>query len=112
MPRLRSLIPIPECPENPTPEQLAEHFRQIDECVLAGMEADRNEPTYAGYLRTATWAGVRYGALERAEWRCQLCNSKGPLHVHHRTYENVRNEKPADLTVLCAPCHAKFHDKD
>lgn len=55
-----------------------------------------------------TWAQRKQAALERAEFRCQVCNSPDKVQVHHRTYERRGNERPADLTVLCAFCHIRF----
>lgn len=66
---------------------------------------------YRKYLESEDWKEKREEAKERAEYRCQLCNSGPPLHVHHRTYERAGNEKPGDLTVLCAGCHHRFHHK-
>lgn len=64
---------------------------------------------YAEYLQSAAWAAKRVEALERAAYRCQLCNSDRRLAVHHRTYERLGDELPADLTVLCNGCHERFH---
>lgn len=61
------------------------------------------------YLRSPHWATTRKVALERAERRCQVCNAKDNLDVHHRTYERLGEERPADLTVLCRRCHDLFH---
>jgi hypothetical protein len=67
---------------------------------------------YAEYLKSHHWQSVRRDALARAKERCQLCNSrKKPLHTHHNSYERRGYEEPGDLIVLCASCHAKFHDK-
>ena len=66
---------------------------------------------YRKYLETEEWKERRDEAVERAEGRCQLCNAGPPLHAHHRTYERAGNEKPMDLTVLCAGCHYRFHHK-
>ena len=67
---------------------------------------------YADYLRTPHWQSMRTGALNRAGHRCQVCNASKNLHVHHRTYERCPgNERAGDLTVLCADCHALYHDK-
>lgn len=65
---------------------------------------------YEAYLRTPHWRQVRAAALERFENQCALCCSGRELEVHHRTYENLGCERPADVTVLCATCHARFHD--
>jgi hypothetical protein len=64
---------------------------------------------YSAYLRTEHWQKLRQAALERASFRCQLCNGTVNLRAHHRTYETLGNESPDDLTVVCNSCHSKFH---
>lgn len=66
---------------------------------------------YAEYLASPEWGRTRVNALDRAGNRCQLCNAKKALQVHHRTYERVGMEADSDLTVLCRACHSKFHGK-
>lgn len=66
---------------------------------------------YEDYLQTPEWQDRRASALARAGERCQVCNADRELQVHHRTYERRGNEDPGDLTVLCRPCHARFHDR-
>lgn len=61
------------------------------------------------YLQSDHWKAIRVEALERAEYRCQVCNNPHGLDVHHRTYERVGKERLADLTVLCRKCHDLFH---
>ena len=65
---------------------------------------------YGDYLLTEHWQEVRRQALKRSEYRCALCNDAVPLHVHHRTYENLGDEKETDLIALCAKCHETFHE--
>lgn len=67
---------------------------------------------YPVYLKTKYWETRSIQAKERAGWRCSLCNKEGELHTHHRTYERLGYEDDEDLIVLCAACHAKYHDKD
>lgn len=67
---------------------------------------------YREYLWSPEWQAKKRDALERAGWRCQLCNSPEDLDVHHRTYERIFNEPPQDLTVLCRLCHNRFHGND
>jgi len=75
--------------------------------------AELRAMTYSDYLQTPEWRQRRTVAVDWARGACQLCNSgKKPLHVHHRTYDRLGAELPADLVVLCADCHAKFHGKD
>jgi hypothetical protein len=68
--------------------------------------------SYHEYLASPEWRSRREWALERADHRCQLCNStRTPLHVHHRTYERLGAEFPSDVIVLCEACHGTFHDE-
>lgn len=70
----------------------------------------RSWKNYSEYLRTDHWQSQRKAALKRAEFRCQVCNSGDKqLDVHHRTYERLGVEIPADLIVLCNDCHTLFH---
>lgn len=64
---------------------------------------------YYDYLRTPEWAALRETALHSARYRCQTCNSPDDLHVHHRTYERLGNERPDDVVVLCRTCHNAVH---
>lgn len=66
---------------------------------------------YDQYLQTSHWKTLRLKKLEEVGRRCQLCNSEDRLDVHHRSYEHRGEEPLNDLTVLCRPCHAKFHGK-
>ncbi len=71
--------------------------------------AELKRMPYEEYLNTLEWGEKRAKALDRAEYRCQVCNSPDGLQVHHRTYENKGEEKPEDLTVLCEKCHSIYH---
>jgi hypothetical protein len=64
---------------------------------------------YNEYLQTPEWQEKRAEARARAGGRCQVCNSLGPLDVHHRTYERRGAERESDLIVLCRNCHELFH---
>lgn len=70
--------------------------------------------SYQDYLASDHWQETRARALDRAMWRCQVCNtprSQSILDVHHRTYERLGAELPEDLAVLCRECHSLFHEK-
>lgn len=66
---------------------------------------------YREYLASEAWQIRRKWKLEQADHRCQVCNSDEQLHVHHRTYDRLGNERENDLTVLCRDCHALFHHR-
>jgi hypothetical protein len=66
----------------------------------------------ADILDSPQWKARRKVELDRAGHRCQACNASGDdivLDVHHRTYDRVGNEGPADLIVLCRKCHGAIH---
>lgn len=64
---------------------------------------------YREYLKSRHWRDTRLRALDKANFRCQVCNTDEKLEVHHRTYEDLGNEQLEDLTVLCQFCHTSFH---
>lgn len=66
---------------------------------------------YHDYLRSPEWQIRRQWMLALAHNACQFCNATDRLQVHHRTYERLGEELPADLTVLCDDCHARHHQK-
>jgi hypothetical protein len=66
---------------------------------------------YQEYLQSDAWKIRREWKLQRAGHRCQVCNGREDLHVHHRTYDNIGREHEEDLTVLCKDCHALYHGK-
>jgi 5-methylcytosine-specific restriction endonuclease McrA len=65
--------------------------------------------TYQAYLQSPAWKLARRLLIERAQHRCQRCHARGPLNVHHLTYERLGHEEPGDLQVLCRPCHMAVH---
>lgn len=71
---------------------------------------EKKEPTaYEKYIASPEWKAKAKEARERNR-KCSLCNRSGlELHVHHRTYVRLGNEKKSDLVVLCSDCHKMFH---
>lgn len=69
---------------------------------------------YPAYLRTKHWKDFRRKILgldrRKRKKSCSNCRSKYRLQVHHITYENVGNEKPEDVAILCGKCHQLHHD--
>lgn len=64
---------------------------------------------YAQYLHTHHWQTIRRAALDHYGPACVLCGETGQVDVHHRTYARRGQERLHDLTVLCRPCHGRFH---
>lgn len=64
---------------------------------------------YTAYLKTPQWAEKRRLVLERDKYVCQGCLRSRASHVHHLTYEHVRNELLFELISLCTACHRRIH---
>lgn len=105
----RRLVPSNPCP---WPEGLIDGRAVICAGCLNTMGAPTlRSMAYEEYLLTPEWRDKRQAALDQAEFACQLCGSTDSLQVHHRTYERRGAERLADLTVLCAECHERFHKR-
>lgn len=88
-----------------------EHLRELGRLrKKKGQPLTReHREAYSRYLRSPQWRERRDAAVKRAKGKCELCSSKQRLNVHHRFYGRIGQERPEDLTVLCEPCHEKFH---
>jgi hypothetical protein len=64
---------------------------------------------YAEYLQTAEWRGRRDERIRLASFRCERCQAKRDLQVHHVRYERLGAELDTDLEVLCRTCHEGHH---
>jgi 5-methylcytosine-specific restriction endonuclease McrA len=60
---------------------------------------------YDGYLSSPQWFKFREQVLLYWDYKCALCCSPRALHVHHRTYKRLGNERLNDCVALCADCH-------
>lgn len=70
---------------------------------------DLYKAKYYSYLKSSKWKSIRNSIIEDRK-RCERCYSIQELQVHHKTYENVFNEKDEDLELLCKSCHRKEHN--
>lgn len=64
---------------------------------------------YLAYLNSSSWRARRNRALQEAKFRCQRCDAKRDLEVHHLTYERLGAELDSDLEVVCFTCHKGEH---
>jgi hypothetical protein len=88
-----------------SPSEVVTDQLQNDPQLIAQLRA----LSYSEYLKTDHWQQQRRSALQRAQYRCQVCNaSNTQLDTHHRTYERLGCELPEDLFVLCHECHSLF----
>lgn len=81
--------------------------------TLAKFRVDGVEPlSLDDYYASDVWRRRRDLYFERHPKDCALgSRHPGVVQLHHNTYERIGgNELDSDLTPLCRPCHAKYHD--
>jgi hypothetical protein len=85
--------------------------QEVEKWTSRFSKADGNDEewqkVHRAYLQSDIWKEKRRQVLNRANGKCERCNSilLDP-DVHHLTYDDVGgNEKLDDLMVLCFPCH-------
>lgn len=66
---------------------------------------------YEAYLRSEHWRQLR-SAVFKQNKTCFCCGieSRNP-ELHHVRYDNIGNEKPEDVVVVCKYCHDKLHGR-
>ncbi len=64
---------------------------------------------YKKYLQSDKWKFKREELFKLRGEKCEKCNSIELLHVHHKNYDNIFNEKTDDLVILCSSCHRLQH---
>lgn len=65
---------------------------------------------YKAYLKSKRWLAKRLKLFAVRGRACEQCGSTVTIHVHHKTYERLGNEKLNDLMVLCKACHDVIHE--
>lgn len=64
---------------------------------------------YSDYLNSEKWDSLKKLALERADYKCELCGATYKA-VHHIKYpKNYQYDHIDNLLVVCGKCHAKLH---
>lgn len=65
---------------------------------------------YKEYLQSEDWIQLRIDLLKFRGYSCERCSYNKNLHVHHLHYNNIFNEEPKDLEIICSDCHKKEHN--
>lgn len=86
---------------------------------LALVEIDIKDAAYAwwelekaDYYSSNYWRNhIRTRIISRDHNLCQGCLNAPVSDIHHRSYDNWRNEWMWELIGLCRPCHADWHNK-
>lgn len=68
--------------------------------------------TYDQYLRSPWWRARRAAVIRHRGEKCERCDCRHGLQLHHRTYVRLFRERPQDVELLCEPCHLRTHGLD
>ena len=71
--------------------------------------SDLAQNNYRSYMKSFAWKQKREEAFRHYGWVCNRCNGTLKLHVHHKSYARLGDEKMSDLEILCEECHQKHH---
>lgn len=85
----------------------AKYLRLATECH----NPDLRKMSYDAFLKTPYWTFIRMAKILEVGDKCEKCNARYSLQVHHLTYEfRGSDHKRMDLlVVLCDTCHKKTH---
>lgn len=60
-------------------------------------------------LEAEVYDQLRLQVLQRDGWRCQICEDRNQLDVHHVTTRN-RGDAECNLLTLCRVCRHNIHN--
>lgn len=86
-----------------------DELRNLWESVKEDNNTSSRFGKYSTYIQSDKWKDIRSDVLERDQNLCQECKTNPAVEVHHKTYENLFNEKMEDLVSLCKDCHSNIH---
>lgn len=69
------------------------------------------KPKYKTYIKSKAWQNKREKFLKSLGGRCERCNSRDSINVHHMHYGFVGREKEKHVALLCKRCHFQFHER-
>ncbi len=93
-------------------QEIKDNLEMIELLDSKRAEHVKNSSEYQTYLNSNEWQETRQRIFKRDNFRCVKCGESKNLQVHHITYENLGEEKDADLVTLCDKCHKSTHDLD
>lgn len=64
---------------------------------------------YKKHITSDRWKKKREHRIKQLGGKCQRCDSKENLNVHHGVYKRLGGEHSKDLFVLCRSCHELYH---
>lgn len=93
-------------------KQIAENLFELELIDQERAKKIKSSKEYSEYIKSKEWQETRQRIFKRDNYKCQKCGAAKNLSVHHITYENLGEEKDADLVTLCESCHEDVHYAD
>jgi hypothetical protein len=63
-------------------------------------------------MHSERWATFRQHIIDKRGYKCERCGeTRPPLQLHHLNYEQLGNEQPADVELLCLDCHEEADEE-
>jgi hypothetical protein len=96
-------------------EEIAEGWIDLHDYPDEDFWDDRDSyHDYRSYIASREWEIKSYYTKQAAGWRCEKCKrggNKTTLHLHHKHYKTLYQERRRDVEVLCEDCHRERHGK-
>ena len=64
---------------------------------------------YREYITSDLWKKRKQNYFKTHDRKCKACGSLKRIHLHHKTYRRLGEERDADLVPLCHVCHTSLH---
>lgn len=64
---------------------------------------------YLAYLESPWWRARKAVVIRYRGEQCERCGCRYRLQLHHRNYDRLGRELPADVELLCWICHQGEH---
>jgi hypothetical protein len=82
---------------------------ETDDIIAEMMDGHDKQYYYHKYLQSPEWKEKSRLTLFSCGYICEVCGIDMATQAHHKTYDNIFNEKIEDLQGVCNTCHAKIH---
>ena len=106
-------VPVPKPVRKPYGDSTPDPFINLTPSTSLAANQFMSGEDKAAYLHSRKWMDMRLLVLSFNNNECKACGSKGPLEIHHITYQRLGDERTEDLTPLCGGvngCHNKLHN--
>lgn len=70
---------------------------------------ENKRSTYETYINSKAWENRKNRYWQLYPRRCAICDTVKRIHLHHMSYNKLRNEPDEHLIPLCQEHHEQYH---